>query len=87
LYYTPAISAYPPPAGHQPKSGINPAKKAYAKYVNIQRFYGDQGYRESFEKAVLKQLGVGVDISKRIKAEIEVLPLCRRSTPPPPSTR
>jgi putative transposase len=60
---------------HDTKSGINPAKKTYAKYMSIQRFCGDEGYRKSFEEAVLEQLGVGVDISKRIKAEFEVLPL------------
>jgi putative transposase len=62
---------------HDTKSGINPAKKAYAKYMSIQRFCGDEGYRKSFEEAALKQLGVGVDITKRIKAEFEVLPLRR----------
>jgi putative transposase len=60
---------------HDTKSGINPAKKAYEKYPTIQRFCGDDGYRKSFEEAVLEQLGLGVDISKRIKPEFEVLPL------------
>jgi len=60
---------------HDTKSGINPAKKAYDKYPTIQRFCGDDGYRKSFEEAVLEQLGLGVDISKRIKPEFEVLPL------------
>jgi len=60
---------------HDTKSGINPAKKAYEKYPTIQEFCGDDGYRKSFEEAVLEQLGLGVDISKRIKPEFEVLPL------------
>ena len=60
---------------HDTKSGINPAKKAYEKYPTIQKFCGDDGYRKSFEEDVSKQLGVGVDISKRIKPEFEVLPL------------
>jgi len=60
---------------HDTKSGINPAKKAYEKYPTIQRFCGDDGYRKSFEEAVSEQLGLGVDISKRIKPEFEVLPL------------
>ena len=60
---------------HDTKSGINPAKKAYEKYPTIQKFCGDDGYRKSFEEAVLEQLGLGVDISKRIKPEFEVLPL------------
>ena len=60
---------------HDTKSGINPATKAYAKYSTIERFCGDDGYRKSFEEAVCEQLGLGVDISKRIKPEFEVLPL------------
>jgi transposase len=60
---------------HDTKSGTNPAKKAFEKYPAIQRFYGDDGYRKSFEADVLAQLGLGVDISKRIKPEFEVLPL------------
>jgi len=60
---------------HDTKSGINPAKKAYEKCPTIQRFCGDNGYRKSFEEAVSEQLGLGVDISKRIKPEFEVLPL------------
>ena len=60
---------------HDTKSGINPAKKAYEKYQTIQRFCGDDGYRKFFEEAVLQQLDLGVDISKRIKPEFKVLPL------------
>ena len=60
---------------HDTKSGINPATKAYQKYPLIQRFCGDDGYRKSFEEAVSAQLGLGVDISKRIKPDFEVLPL------------
>jgi len=60
---------------HDTKSGINPAQKAFEKYSTIQRFCGDDGYRKSFEQAVLEQLGLGVDISSRIKPEFEVLPL------------
>lgn len=60
---------------HDTKSGINPAKKAYEKYPIIQKFCGDDGYRKSFEEDVSEQLGLGVDISKRIKPEFEVLPL------------
>jgi putative transposase len=60
---------------HDTKSGINPAKKAYLKYPTIQKFCGDDGYRKSFEEDVLEQLGLDVDISKRIKPEFEVLPL------------
>ena len=58
---------------HDTKSGINPAKKAFGNYPTIQRFCGDEGYRKSFEEAVLEQLGLGVDISRRIKPEFEVI--------------
>ena len=60
---------------HDTKSGINPAKIAFEKYPAIKKFCGDDGYRKSFEEVVLSQLGLGVDISKRIKPEFEVLPL------------
>lgn len=59
---------------HDTKSGINPAKKAFNKYPTIQRFCGDDGYRKSFETDIFEQLGLVVDISKRIKPEFEVLP-------------
>jgi len=59
---------------HDTKSGINPAKMAYEKYPTIQRFCGDDGYRKSLEQDVSTQLGLGVDISMRIKPEFEVLP-------------
>jgi len=59
---------------HDTKSGINPAKKAFEKYPTIQKFCGDDGYRKSFEEAVSEELGLGVDIAKRIKPEFEVLP-------------
>ena len=59
---------------HNTKSGINPAKAAIKKYPTIQRFCGDASYRKSFEEAVADQLGLGVDISNRIKPEFEILP-------------
>ena len=59
---------------HDTKSGINPAKRAFMKYQTIKRFCGDDGYRKSFEEDVLSELGLGVDISKRIKPKFEVLP-------------
>jgi len=60
---------------HDTKSGITPATKAYGKYSTMERFCGDEGYRKSFEIAVAEQLGLDVDISKRIKPEFEVLPM------------
>lgn len=59
---------------HDTKSGILPAKAAFLKYPTIQKFCGDAGYRKSFERDVLEQLGLEVDISKRIKPEFEILP-------------
>jgi putative transposase len=59
---------------HDTKSGITPAAKVFAKYSTIEKFCGDDGYRKSFEIAVAEQLGLGVDISKRIKPEFEVIP-------------
>ena len=59
---------------HDTKSGINPAKKAYGKYPTIEKFCGDEGYRKSFEQDVSAQLGLGVDISERIKPTFEVIP-------------
>jgi hypothetical protein len=59
---------------HDTKSGIHPAGQAFVKYPTIQKFCGDDGYRKSFEADVRQQLGIGVDISKRIKPAWEVLP-------------
>ncbi len=59
---------------HDTKSGILPARKAFEKYPSIQRFCADAGYRKSFEQDISQELGLGVDISARIKPEWEVLP-------------
>ena len=59
---------------HDTKSGMNPARKACEKYRTIQKFCGDDGYRKSFEKDVLEELGLGVDISARIKPVFELIP-------------
>lgn len=59
---------------HDTKSGIAPAKQAYETYPTIKRFCADEGYRKSFENDVSEQLGLGVDISKRIKPEFVILP-------------
>ena len=59
---------------HDTKSGIHPAKRAFEKYPSIEKFCGDAGYRKSFVKDVLEELGLGVDISERIKPTFEVLP-------------
>jgi len=59
---------------HDTKSGIDPARKAFERYPTIEKFCGDNGYRKSFEEAVMLEFGLGVDISKRIKPEFEILP-------------
>ena len=59
---------------HDTKSGILAARDAFEKYPSIQRFCVDAGYRKSFEQDVSRELGLGVDISARIKPEWEVLP-------------
>ena len=59
---------------HDTKSGINPAKRAYGKYPTIKKFCGDEGYRKSFEEAVLDKLGLIIDISEKIKPVFEVIP-------------
>ncbi len=59
---------------HDTKSGILPAREAFEKYSSIQRFCADAGYRKTFEQDISRELGLGVDISARIKPEWEVLP-------------
>ena len=59
---------------HDTKSGILAVRDAFEKYPSIQRFCADAGYRKSFEQDVSRELGLGVDISARIKPEWEVLP-------------
>jgi transposase len=59
---------------HDTKSGILPAKRAYEKYPTIKKFCGDEGYRKSFEEAVLTELGLGVDISERISTKFVIIP-------------
>ena len=59
---------------HDTKSGIYPSIQAFKKYPTIKKFCGDAGYRKSFEEDIRDQLGIGVDISARIKPIWEVLP-------------
>ncbi len=60
---------------HDTKSGINVAQKAYLLYRTIKRFCADAGYRKTFIEDVLEKLGLGVDISERIKPEFEIQPV------------
>jgi len=59
---------------HDTKAGILVARYAFEKYQSIQRFCADAGYRKTFEQDVSSELGLGVDISARIKPGWEVLP-------------
>ena len=59
---------------HDTKAGILAARDACKKYPSIQRFCGDAGYRKTFEQDISSKLGLGVDISVRIKPQWEVLP-------------
>ena len=52
---------------HDTKSGISPAKEAYARYPSILKFCADAGYRGTFVSDVKEQLGLEVDISEKIK--------------------
>jgi putative transposase len=60
---------------HDTKSGIQPAKLALERYPSIEKFCADAGYRGTFILDVDEILGVGVDISEKIKPhEWEKLP-------------
>jgi len=59
---------------HDTTFGLVPAARAYENYPTLEKFCGDGGYRKTFENDVATELGLGVDISKRIKLEFEVLP-------------
>ena len=59
---------------HDTKSGILAARDAFGKYPSIQRFCADAGCCKTFERDVSRELGLGVNISVRIKPEWEILP-------------
>jgi putative transposase len=60
---------------HDTKSGIEPAKLAFKNYPSIKKFCADAGYRKTFVLDVDEILGLGVDISEKIKPhEWEKLP-------------
>jgi putative transposase len=60
---------------HDTKSGIEPAKLAFERYPSLTRFCADAGYRGTFVLEVDELLGLGVDISEKIKPhEWEKLP-------------
>ena len=55
---------------HDTKSGIFTAKEAYTSYPSIQKFCADAGYRGTFVSDVKERLGLGVDISEKIKPHL-----------------
>jgi len=60
---------------HDTKGGITVAGRAFDKYPTIEKFCGDEGYRGAFVEYIGWDFDdVGVDISKRIKPEFEILP-------------
>ncbi|EGK06720.1 IS5 family transposase [Kingella kingae ATCC 23330] len=52
---------------HDTKAGILVAKKAFETYPSLKGFCADAGYRNTFEREVSEQLGLTVEISKRIQ--------------------
>jgi putative transposase len=60
---------------HDTIFGIVPAMLAFEKYPTLAKFCADMGYRGTFVEEVLQLLGLGVDISEKIKpGEWEKLP-------------
>jgi len=60
---------------HDTRGGISAAKQAYERYLSIQKFCADAGYRGTFVSDVREQLGLDVDISEKIKPhQWETLP-------------
>lgn len=59
---------------HDTVFGLIPAAQAYENYPSLQRFCSDEGYRKTFENDVLLELGLGVDISKKIDPKFAVIP-------------
>ena len=59
---------------HDEKAGIHPARQALRRYPTIQKCCAGAGCRKTLETQVAEELGLGVDISARIKPEWEALP-------------
>jgi len=59
---------------HDTVIGLVPAMQAYDYYPTIKKFCGDEGYRKTFENEISEELGLGVDISKRIDPKFAVIP-------------
>ena len=59
---------------HDTVFGAVTAMQAFENYPEIKRFCGDEGYRKTFENEVFVELGLFVDISKRIDPKFAVIP-------------
>ena len=59
---------------HDTVFGIILAIQSFDNFPTIKKFCGDEGYRKTFEEEVFAVLGIGVDISERIKPIFEVIP-------------
>ena len=59
---------------HDTKAGIVPACEAFDKYPTVEKFCGDDGYRNSFEIDVFWEFGLPVHISTRTNPGFEVIP-------------
>ncbi len=59
---------------HDTVFGLAVAAQAYENYPSIKGFCGDEGYRKTFENEVSSELGLYVDISKRIDPKFAVIP-------------
>ena len=57
------------------KGGISTAKRAYERYLSIQKFCADARYRGAFVSDLKEQFDFDVDISEKIKPhQWEILP-------------
>jgi putative transposase len=59
---------------HDTVSGIDSAKIAFSKYPTVKKFCGDCGYRKTFKENVVVELGLDVDISRKIFSNEGVSP-------------
>ena len=50
---------------HDTKGGIPTVKRAYERYLSIQKFYADAGYQGTFVSDLSEQFDLDVDISEK----------------------
>ena len=59
---------------HDTKAGILVVNKVMKRYPSIQAISADAGYRKTFEKDVLDNYDIPVDISTKINGEWKIIP-------------